>query len=296
MNLRTKATRLDPRYALAYAQLSRAWAQIAAEFPGGSAAQQAYGRARSAANTALRLDPDLAAAYDALGFVLLNADLDWNGALIEARRAAKLAPNAGTESFLGQALAALGQLRQAVSSSRQRLVIDPLSVGEYESLSRYLAALGRLDGAEAAIRKAIELAPGASRLHVSLMTIAIRRGDAAAARAAARHEPSAGGWRNIAMALALQIGPDREAANTALRKLIDEEAGDSAYQVAEVYALRHDPDAMFKWLDRAWANRDPGIRHLLSDPFILRYKNDQRFLAFCNKVGLPTTTDAVAMK
>jgi hypothetical protein len=53
---------------------------------------------------------------------------------------------------------------------------------------------------------------------------------------------------------------------------------------------------MFKWLDRAWANRDPGISSLLSDPFVLRYRDDPRFAAFCNKVGLPTTTDAVAMK
>jgi len=67
------------------------------------------------------------------------------------------------------------------------------------------------------------------------------------------------------------------------------------YQVAEVYALRRDPDAMFKWLDRAWDTRDSGIGRLLTDPFILRYKDDPRFAAFCRKVGLPTTTDARAM-
>jgi hypothetical protein len=44
------------------------------------------------------------------------------------------------------------------------------------------------------------------------------------------------------------------------------------------------------------ANRDAGIEYLLYDPFILRYRNDPRFAAFCKKVGLPDTTDAVAMK
>jgi serine/threonine-protein kinase len=53
---------------------------------------------------------------------------------------------------------------------------------------------------------------------------------------------------------------------------------------------------MFKWLDRAWALRDPGIGYLLMDSLILRYQHDPRFAAFCKKVGLPTTTDAVAMK
>lgn len=70
----------------------------------------------------------------------------------------------------------------------------------------------------------------------------------------------------------------------------------AAYQIAEVYAVRKDPDAMFEWLDRAWSNRDPGISYLLGDPLILRYRDDPRFAAFCNKAGLPSTADAVAMK
>jgi hypothetical protein len=41
------------------------------------------------------------------------------------------------------------------------------------------------------------------------------------------------------------------------------------------------------WLDRALDIRDPGIWLLLNDPFILRYKDDPRFAAFCRKVGLP---------
>jgi hypothetical protein len=63
-----------------------------------------------------------------------------------------------------------------------------------------------------------------------------------------------------------------------------------------VFALRGVADNTFKWLDRAWTNRDPGINNLLLDPFILRYRDDPRFAAFCKKVGLPATTDAVAMK
>jgi len=37
----------------------------------------------------------------------------------------------------------------------------------------------------------------------------------------------------------------------------------------------------------AWSNRDTGITYLVYDPFILRYKEDPRFVAFCRKVGLP---------
>jgi hypothetical protein len=59
------------------------------------------------------------------------------------------------------------------------------------------------------------------------------------------------------------------------------------HQIAEVYAVRWDPDNMFEWLDRARSNRDPGVAYLLYDPLILRYRHDRRFAAFCKKVGLP---------
>jgi hypothetical protein len=60
---------------------------------------------------------------------------------------------------------------------------------------------------------------------------------------------------------------------------------------SEVYALRNDVKATFDWLDRAWSDRDPGVGTLLTDPFILRYRYDPRFAAFCRKVGLPTPAE-----
>jgi hypothetical protein len=91
-------------------------------------------------------------------------------------------------------------------------------------------------------------------------------------------------------------GGSRPAAGDATKQLIADHADDVAHQIARVHALRRDPDNTFKWLDRAWTSRDAGINYLLFDPFILRYRNDPRFAAFCKKVGLPTTTDTVAMK
>jgi hypothetical protein len=69
------------------------------------------------------------------------------------------------------------------------------------------------------------------------------------------------------------------AADAALRTLTEEDAGLTAYQIAEVYALRNDAKATFEWLDRASSNRDPGIEYLLYDSFILRYTNDSRVAA-----------------
>jgi len=281
------ATRLDPRYARAWAEMSSMSTGLAGSFLAGVPAQQAYQQARSAADTALALAPDLADAHAARGYLFLMADLNWTAAEAEYRRALELAPNdAGAKFSLGNLLATLGQPGRAVELTRQALAADPLRASRHAWLANYLLALGRLDEAAQAVGKAIGLQPAGASYYEILATIEILRGDAKAALLAARQEP-AGIWRDVALALALQIGDDRAAADAALKSLIDTQSDGVAYQIAQAYALRRDPDAMFAWLDRAWANRDPGVGYLLYDPIVLRYKSDPRFAALCRKVGLP---------
>ncbi len=278
---------LDPGYAAAYAQESVGWGFLAGVFLGGQEGLEANARAKQMADAALRIDPELARAHYARAFLLLNADFDWNGALRAARRLAELAPHSlSAYSMMRQTLQAVGQADAAIAMVRQGIAHDPLNAGLHESLALLLWAVGQGDQAEAELRKAIELGPEDSRLHANLALIRAQRGDMAGALAAARDEPD-GFWHDFAMALALQIGNDRAAADTALQRVIDGYADNGAYQIAEVYALRKDPDGMFHWLDRSWTQRDPGIQHLLTDPLMLRYKDDPRFAAYCRKVGLP---------
>jgi serine/threonine-protein kinase len=292
-----EAVRLDPAYVAAYAQLSFDWVSLAIEFEFGSAkAAHSIAEARKAAETALTLDPKSSLAHQARAYLLQQVDMDWIGAEAEARHALQLAPNYATAQFgLGQASASLGRNRDAVELTRQALVSSPRSADWYGFLAVYLTALGRLDDARESIRTAIDIQPGAATYYEQLAVIEILKGHAAAALAAAQKEPE-GPWRDVAMALALQIGSDRAAADAALQKLTTQHKDDAPYQIAQVYALRRDPENMFQWLDRAWSNRDPGVSALLYDPLILRYRRDPRFAAYCRKVGLPTTTDAVAMK
>jgi hypothetical protein len=159
----------------------------------------------------------------------------------------------------------------------------------------YLSGQNSLDEAERAIRRAIELQSGATSNYYVLTIIEIQRGSAQGALAAAKRE-TPGFFRDSALALALQIGTVRSAADGALKTLIEKDANSFPYAIAEVYALRNDARATFEWLDRAWSSRDTGIVILVYDPFILRYKDDPRFAAFCRKVGLPVPGDAAARK
>jgi TolB-like protein/Tfp pilus assembly protein PilF len=283
----TQATQLDPRYALAWSELSRAWTVHSADFLEGTAAQEAYAQARAAGDRALTLAPNLAAAHNARGDLLQLADFDWHGAEAEYRRALELAPNDALAKLnLGSQLAAYGELDQAIKLTRQALVTEPLRAGGYRDLASYLLGLHRLDEADHAIDTAIELQPADPPYHVWQTIIEIQRGNAPAALGAAQRTPP-GVYGDMSLAFARQIGGDQSAADAALRTLIEKWAGNAAYQIAEVYALRNDADATFEWLDRALSNRDPGVQQLLYGTFIMRYKDDPRFAAFCRKVGLP---------
>ncbi len=288
------ATQIDPRYALAWAQQSRAASSLAGAFLDGAAAQDMYAAARNAVDSALKLDPDLAAAHAAKSYLLLSDDLDWTGAEQAARRAVQLAPtDSQAKADLSRDLAALGQIEPAIALMQQSLATDPLDARSHNWLAQYLRALGRLDEAAAAAHKAIELQPTAGSMHYQLAIIEIMRGDAKAALEAAQDESA--GWKVDAVALARQIGGNPAEADAALKTQVEQDAAGGAFQIAQTYALRNDADKTFEWLDRALSNRDPGISYLLFDPFILRFRDDPRFAAFCKKVSLPTTTTAKAM-
>jgi serine/threonine-protein kinase len=292
----TRATQLDPRYTRAWCGLSTTWTSVGAEFLDGAPAQQAYAKAREAASRALGLSPGFSDAHLAQGYLFLRADFNWRGAEAEYRRASELAPNDANAKFaFGNQLTTFGEMEQAVELTREALATEPLRADWYNWLAVYLSALNRLDQAEQAIRRAIELQPGAASYYEELAVIDVQRGNARAALAAALLEHP-GIWQNIALALARSIGGDPRAAGAALKTLIDKDAGDAPFQIAEVYALRNDADETFAWLDRAWGNRDPGVQSLLYDPFILRFKHDPRFAAFCHKVGLPVPGEAPASK
>lgn len=283
----TRATELDPNYALAWSSLSFMRAGLAATFLVGAQAQEAYAKSRAAADRALALSPKLAEAHLASGLLFQLSELDWRRAGEEFRKAEELAPNdAVAKAYVGRQLATFGEMEAAIEITRRALATEPLRANWHFWLATYLAGANRLDEAEQTIRTALELQPASAAYHLLLTTIEIQRGRTQAALETAQQE-APGVFRDAALALARQIGSDRDAADAALKTLIEKDASSAPYQIAQAYALRSDVDATFEWLDRALVVRDPGVNQLLFDPFISRYRQDPRFAALCRKLGLP---------
>lgn len=282
-----KAIRLDPSYAFAYAWQANLWMVLAEVYLKGAEREQAFTEARRLNAQALALSTDLPAAHYVRGRILRTLDFDFMGALAESRRALALAPSDGASmAFLAYQLATVGDLPQAIELQRKSIATDPLEISGYGKLANYLPAHGRLEEAEQTVRSALALRPEAPWLYGQLSMIATLRGDTAAALRYAEQEtdPIAREWVRASV---LQIAGDPKEADAALQAIIAQKGADQPFTIAELYALRKEPDEMFEWLERAWAARDPEIAQLLYDPFVLPYRHDPRFAELCKKMGLP---------
>ena len=282
-----QALKLDPDYAYAWGVLSTAFVNQGQIILTGDVRQKAYAQARAAADTQQRLAPNVASTYSVRGYLLSTIDNDPIGALAEYKRAWALEPNDGrTMVFLAFGLLNEGQLQPAADLFRKAIATDPLQYGWYAGLATALLAEGQLDSAEQATRKALGLQQDYPGLYGNLTQINVLRGDAPAALRDAELEPdpAMGAW---ARALAQQISPDPKQANSALQDYITKNGETQPYLVADLYALRKQPDKMFEWLQRAVVKHDPQLTGLLYDPFALAYQHDPRFVALCKQDGLP---------
>jgi len=282
-----EAIRLDPRYALAHAKLSSAADTVAFNYVVPvQEREEAIAKAHASARSALDLAPNLPEAHSALGTVLQTLDLNLVAAEAEFRRAVELGPqNASALANLAALLGDLGRLDESITLRQRAIEIDPLRASFHQGLALDLIPLGRYDEAEAALRKAIELQPQAAINYSKLAVIQILRGKPGAAVELAKKETDPF-WRTYALALAQFANGAHSEADAALKKLIDEDADSSGSQIAEVYALRKEPEKMFEWLEHAWTTHDGGVNEMRDDPFLLAYKDDPRFIAFAQKIGV----------
>ncbi len=279
-----QAIRLDPNYALAYAERSEAWTYIG-DLTGQH--EPAWPNARSDAEKAVAIAPDLAEAHAALGFLRFLVEWKFTEGLNELRRAKELSPsNPTANDLLARVIGYLGRVDEAERQARQAVELDPLSVIAQNNLARVLFYAGKLAEADAVARESAELQPAAAATHRWQALIAAQRGDGETALREAQLEPDEG-YRRFELAVAQYVRGDRQAADAALADLIANGRDQLAYQIAEVYAVRGEKDKAFEWLQIAFDNHDTGTLSVLVDPLVRGLRDDPRYKNLLAKLGLP---------
>jgi tetratricopeptide (TPR) repeat protein len=279
------ALETDRTFAPAWAGLAWTFARQASlgVLPAESGSRQA----RDAAQRALGLDPALVEAHTAMVFILTGFDWDWTGADAEVQHL--LATDSGSAEALysaGLLARILGRFDQAIGFYRQAIARDPLNASLHNNLGLALYYAGRWTESETEFRKLLALQPTIRAGHAHLSKVLIALGQPDAALAAITEEPSEA-WRAIGLPLAYHALGRRNESDAALRALTEGFASDWAYQIAEVHAFRGDMDQAFKWLDRAYAQRDAGLSEMKGDPLLKTLEADPRYAAFLQKMRLP---------
>jgi TolB-like protein/Flp pilus assembly protein TadD len=280
-----EAIRLDPDYALAYAERSEAWTQIG-DLTGEG--KTAWPKARADAEKAVAIAPTLAEAHAALGWARFFTEWKFDDGLRELKRAKELSPaNPTANDLLARVIVYLGKLDEAEKQARYAVELDPLSVPAQFNLTRVLWSEGKLDEANATARKVVELQPSAASSRRWQVLVAIKQGDSETALREAQLEPDES-YRRFELAVAQYARGDRTAADAALADLITHNQG-LDYQVAQVYAVRGEKEKAFQWLQIAFDNHDTGMLALLVDPLLNSLRDDPRYKTLIAKMNFPAT-------
>src|SRR5437763_4467024 len=280
-----EAIRLDPNYALAYAERSEAWTLIG-DLTG--EVKTAWAKARDDGEKAVAISPGLAEANAALGWVRFFTEWKFAEGLSELKRAKELSPaNPTANDLLARVIVYLGKLDEAEKQARQAVESDPLAFPAQNNLGRVLWFEGKLDEADAIARKAAELQPTAASSHRWQVLVAIQRGDFDEALREAQSETDES-YRRFELAVAQFARGDRKAADAALADLIAHDQG-LDYQVAQVYAVRGEKEKAFEWLQIAFDNHDTGMLARLVDPLLHGLRDDPRYKALVAKMKFPAT-------
>jgi serine/threonine-protein kinase len=277
-----RAVDLDPMYAMAWVGLSRAYADQAGH--GWMPGAEGFAQSRAAAQRALEVEPGLAEGYMRMGLIHMSYDYDWERALNAVQHALELAP--GKESVLSNAahLASnLNQLDEAISLMRQVTQLDPLSSTAHHSLGIYCYSADRLAEADVALKTALELNPRQVGLWFDYARVHLAQGYKERALYDTKQEVFEP-YRLLGLAIVHHSCGNVGESDSAVNDLMEKYSADGSYQIAEAFAFRGESDQAFEWLNRAYAQRDPGLAEMRAEPLLRKLHADPRWQNLMEKL------------
>jgi tetratricopeptide (TPR) repeat protein len=280
-----RATQLDPNYALAWVWLSRARFRQADR--GLIPTEEGHRLAHEAVDRALTLDPNLADAHATMGTLKGAVDFDWVGGDESIKRALALEPgNHDIVASAAYSAARLGRFEESLRLARRAVELDPLNGRNRVILGQLEYWMGALDEAVADIKSGVELSPKVPG-YIFLAEIYVIQGQSHDAFAQIEQEQTGGTYSLQHYAIAYHAFGQEKKSDAALQELITKYHAIAAFQIAQVYAFRRQPDEAFEWLDRAYSQRDGGLGETKVNPLLKSLHGDPRYAALLKKLNLP---------
>ncbi|HRJ28457.1 MAG TPA: tetratricopeptide repeat protein [Cyclobacteriaceae bacterium] len=246
-----------------------------------------FSKAREAAEKAIALDNNLALGHYALAYVKTSYDWDWAGADTEFKKALVLDPsNIGALNGMANLALALGRFDEAIELYKRALELDPLRPIIRINLGMTLMHNNQPDQASIVLKEALSLNPEFPTAHYRLGLSYLLQNKIDDALAELNQE-SVEDWKKHGLALAYSK-QNTTRGDSLLQAFIQNYGDVSAFQIAEVYGYRNDPDRAFEWLEKAYRQRDGGLGTLLGNPWLKSLEADYRYHSFLKKMRLKT--------
>ena len=212
---------------------------------------------------------------------------DWQLAHDHAQKALELAP--GDSAILAAASTAafsLGRFEAGEAWLHKAIPLDPLVLSHWLKYGLILDFKGQHKAAIEAYRELKILDPFYPSVHAYLGR-ALIVGDRIKLALPHMELERDAFWRKYGVTLALYAMGRAEEAERDLEKFINQYESEAAVQIAEIKAYSGAADEAFEWLDRAVAQRDPGVSALIGNPLFENLLEDPRWPALLKRLGFP---------
>ncbi|MEX1310432.1 MAG: protein kinase [Candidatus Sulfomarinibacteraceae bacterium] len=290
-----QAIAIDPDYALAHAQLGRAY--LLRAYHSVMERDEAIELARAEVERALAIDDQLAEGHAVSAEIKYLFDWDWAGADRDLRRAVELDPGSDTVHLIyADFLAAMGRFDEAIAESEKAKKLDPLSPSAAHMLAFSLMGTRDYERAAAEFRAAIDLNPNWTWGYIKLSKTladdgrcdeALATAEEAEAQLHGGSTPLARAWLGYTYATC----GDLERGNAALDEL-DRMAADGYVDpgvYAELYTALGTMDQVLDNLELTVAERSPDAIYLpvIPDYFLPELADEPRYQALLEQMNLP---------
>jgi serine/threonine protein kinase/Tfp pilus assembly protein PilF len=273
----------DPVYALAHAGLADCYNLM--PWYGYAWPREAFPKAKAASRRALEVEPKLAEAHTSLAHSIMNFDWDWAAAEKEFLRALELNPNYVTaHNWYSDYLTATGRHDAAIEQARRAQELDPLSLIAKAYLGSRFYYARQYDRALEQLQTTLEMDEKyratlywAGQVYLQME----------------HYEDALAAFEQSGIGKGIGLTYARMGRTEKARELARELEQLSAVRyvapldIAKTYMGLGETDTAFKWLEKAFEERDVWLFFLAVDPELDPLRNDTRFSHLLRRIGLP---------
>ncbi|MEE9502912.1 MAG: protein kinase [Candidatus Aminicenantaceae bacterium] len=278
----------DPKNALSWAGL--AYAHMVSTFYGDRSSIEAYPLAKKAVLKALKLDSQLAEAYETHAAINAYMEWDWESAKANLDQAQELNPGYAWVYFhRGSNLMYHAEYEEAIRNTKKACELDPLNTAFNRNLGGVYFRAGQIKNAVETLQRTIEMDPAFPVTHLYFAYIYIQKSlykEALAELQKENYLPK--GFLEPHFGIVHNLMGRSDKAQKILDELVtrSEKEYISPYGLALLYFALGENDLGFLSLEKAYEARDGWMAQMKIDFLMDSVRSDPRFKTMLKKVNL----------